>query len=80
VLEGLVDGGYHVGGLGQADEVALAALHGDFGDKAVLLAGQNDLGLEVLTEDFGELAEAVFDLVTNGGSDFVLTCQVLYVH
>ena len=37
VLERLVDGGDHVGRLGQSDEMSAAALHRDFGDEAVLL-------------------------------------------
>ncbi len=80
VFERLVDGGDHVGGLGESDEMSAAALDGDFGDEAVLLVGQDDLGFDAFTEDLAEFAEALFDLVTNGGSDFVLSCQVLYVH
>ena len=80
VLERLVDGGQHVGGFRQPDQVSAAPLHRDFRDVAVLLDGQDDLALEVFTQNFGELGEAEFDLTANRGSNFVLSAQVLYVH
>ena len=78
VLQGLVDGGHHVGGLGQSDQVAAAALYRDFRDVAVLFHRQDDFALDVFAQDFGEFGEAGFDLVTNGGSNFILPAKVLY--
>ncbi len=75
VLQRLIDGGHHVGSLGQSDEMAAAALHRDFRDEAVLFDGQDDLALEVLTEDFREFGEAEFHLAANGGSNFILSGQ-----
>ena len=58
VLQRLVDGDDHIGCLGQADQVSAAALDGNFRDVAVLFDGQNDLAVDVVTQDFGEFAEA----------------------
>ena len=80
VLDGLVHGDHHVRRLGQSDQMSPAPLHRNFGNVAVLFDRENDLAFEIFTQDFGEFAEAGFDLVTNGGSYFVLPSDVLYVH
>jgi hypothetical protein len=80
MLQRLIDGDDHVGSFGQTDQVPAPTLHRNFGDVAVLLDSENDFALEVIAQDFGEFAEAGFNLITNGGSDFVLPTEVLYVH
>ena len=59
----------------ESDDVTAAALDCDFGDVAVFLVGQDDFALDAFTQNFAEFAEALLDLVANGGSDFVLTAR-----
>jgi hypothetical protein len=80
VLQRLIDGDQHVRRFGQTDQVSAAPLDRNFRDVAVLLDGQNDLALDVVAQDFDEFAEAGFHLVTNGGSDFILSAKIFYGH
>ena len=80
VFQRLVDSGNHVCRLGQADQMSAPPFHRDFRDVAVLFDCKNHFALDVVTQNFGEFAEAGFDLVTNGGSYFILPAKILYCH
>ena len=61
MLEGFVDGGLHVAGLGFADQRSVARADGDFRFVAALFDGQDHFGIKFVAQDFADFGQAGFD-------------------
>ena len=61
VLEGLNNGGLHVARLGYAYQRAISRADGDFGLVAMLLDGENHLGIELIAQNFSDFGQAGFN-------------------
>ena len=54
MIQRFADGHFHVSGLGQSDDWAVARADGDFCFMTVLLDGQNYFGFEFIAKNFAD--------------------------
>ena len=79
-LKSLADGANHVPGFCDTDKGMIANFDSNFGNVAMFFGSEDDVRIEGAAEEFLQFCKAVFNLLADRGSDFVLPSGVLNIH
>src|SRR5208337_1400548 len=80
MVESFADRRGHVSRLRQSNDRSIARADGDLSFVAALLDREHNLGFKLIAQNLADFAECRFNVLADGGSDFVVSAGVFHVH
>src|ERR1700737_4375314 len=80
MIQGFIDGGSHIPGLGQGNQRPIARVDRYLRLMALFFEGKDYFCIELVVQNLAYFCKTAFNFFSDDGSDFILPTGVFHIH